>query len=75
MYTLVTTTVLPEMCIRDRSTAPVVGATKLQHIESAVKAIDLVLKDSEIEYLEQPYVPHKLVGVMAQNTHADSVYR
>ena len=58
-----------------KSTAPVVGATKLQHIESAVKAIDLVLKDSEIEYLEQPYVPHKLVGVMAQNTHADSVYR
>lgn len=49
-------------------TAPVVGATKLSHIEGAAKAVDLTLSDEEIAYLEEPYVPHKLVGVMSQNT-------
>lgn len=49
-------------------TAPVVGATKFHHIEGAAKAVDLTLSDSEIAYLEEMYVPHKLVGVMAQNT-------
>lgn len=51
-------------------TAPVVGATKPQHIQGAVKAVDLVLTPEEIAYLEEPYLPHKLVGVMAQNTPA-----
>ena len=51
-------------------TAPVVGATKLHHIEGAAKAVDLELTPEEIAYLEEPYVPHKLVGVMAQNTPA-----
>ena len=49
-------------------TAPVVGATKLHHIEGAAKAVDLVLTAEELAYLEEPYVPHALVGVMAQNT-------
>lgn len=44
------------------------GATKLHHIEGAVKAVDLVLSEEETAYLEEPYVPHALVGVMAQNT-------
>ena len=48
-------------------TAPVVGATKSHHIDGAVKAVDLELTAEEIDYLEEPYVPHKLVGVMAQN--------
>ncbi len=51
-------------------TAPVVGATKLHHIDGAVKAVELNLTDDELSYLEEPYVPHKLVGVMAQNTPA-----
>ena len=51
-------------------TAPVVGATKLRHIEGAAKAAELVLTPEECAYLEEPYVPHKLVGVMAQNTPA-----
>ena len=51
-------------------TAPVVGATKLHHIEGAAKAVELELTANEISYLEEPYVPHKLVGVMAQNTPA-----
>ena len=49
-------------------TSPVVGATKLHHIEGAAKAIDLELTPNELQYLEEPYVPHKLVGVMAQNS-------
>ncbi len=53
-------------------TAPVVGATKLHHIEGTAKAVDLILTSEEIAYLEEPYVPHKLVGVMAQNTPAAS---
>ena len=53
-------------------TAPVVGATKLHHIEGAAKAVDLELTEDEITYLEEPYVPHRLVGVMAQNTQASA---
>lgn len=51
-------------------TAPVVGATKLSHIEGAAKSVEISLTPEEIAYLEEPYVPHKLVGVMAQNTPA-----
>ena len=51
-------------------TAPIVGATKLHHIEGAAKAVDLALTAEELAYLEEPYVPHALVGVMAQNTSA-----
>ena len=53
-----------------RVTAPVVGATKMHHIEGAAKAVDLKLTAEECAYLEEPYVPHALVGVMAQNTPA-----
>lgn len=49
-------------------TSPVVGATKLHHIEGAVNATKLTLTDADKIYLEEAYVPHKLVGVMAQNT-------
>lgn len=51
-------------------TAPVVGATKLSHIEGAANAVNLSLSNEEIAYLEEPYIPHNLVGVMAQNTPA-----
>ena len=48
-------------------TSPVVGATKLSHIEGAAKAVALTLTPEEINYLEELYVPHPLAGVMAQN--------
>lgn len=51
-------------------TAPVVGATKLSHIEGAAKAADLTLTTDECTWLEELYTPHPLVGVMAQNTAA-----
>ena len=47
--------------------APVVGATKFSHVDGAVKAVELELTDEEIACLEELYVPHALVGVMAQN--------
>ena len=46
-------------------TSPIVGATKPHHIETAVNSVELRLTDEEIAYLEEPYVPHELVGVMA----------
>ncbi len=48
-------------------TSPVVGATKLSHIEGAARAVEIELSEEEARYLEEPYVPHKLVGVMAEN--------
>ena len=53
-------------------TSPVVGATKLSHIEGAANAVNIALDESEMEYLEEPYVSHRLVGVMAQNTVSSS---
>ena len=53
-------------------TAPVAGATKLSHIEGAAKATELRLTDEECAYLEEPYIPHPPVGVMAQNRPANA---
>ena len=47
--------------------SPVVGATKFHHVDGAVNATCLKLTMDEIAYLEECYVLHKLVGVMAQN--------
>ena len=48
--------------------APIVGATKSSQIEGAVRAVELELTKAEIRYLEELYQPHRLVGVMAENT-------
>lgn len=47
--------------------SPVVGATKRSHIDGAVRSVSLSLRAEELAYLEEPYVPHRLVGVMAEN--------
>ena len=49
----------------EKVTSPIVGATKKHHIDGAVAAINVKLTSEEIAYLEHPYQPHKLVGVMA----------
>jgi len=51
-------------------TAPIVGATKKRHLDGIIKAVDFELTTEEIECLEERYIPHPLVGVMAQNTPA-----
>jgi len=43
-------------------TAPIIGASKPQHLNDAVAALSLNLESSEIEHLEAPYVPHTVVG-------------
>jgi aryl-alcohol dehydrogenase-like predicted oxidoreductase len=43
-------------------TAPIVGASKAQHLEDAVSALNLRLDAAEIARLEAPYVPHPVVG-------------
>ena len=43
-------------------TAPIVGATKLHHLEEAVAAVDVKLSDAEIDALKAPYVPHPIAG-------------
>ena len=50
--------------------SPVVGATKISHVEGAAKAVELKLSDDEINALEELYEPHFLSGVMAQNIPA-----
>ena len=42
--------------------APIIGATKISHLEDAVGALDLKLTPEEIASLEEPYVPHRVIG-------------
>ncbi|AVK61213.1 aldo/keto reductase [Lactobacillus sp. CBA3605] len=44
--------------------APIIGATKVSHLESAVAALDLHLSAADVDYLQAPYMPHKLVGAL-----------
>ena len=43
-------------------TAPIVGATKLRHLEDALAAVDLTLDADELARLEAPYRPHRVIG-------------
>jgi aryl-alcohol dehydrogenase-like predicted oxidoreductase len=43
-------------------TAPIIGATKISHLEEAVGALSLKLTAEEVAYLEEPYIPHHIVG-------------
>jgi 1-deoxyxylulose-5-phosphate synthase len=43
-------------------TAPIVGATKLPQLDDAIASVNVSLSDEEIASLEEPYVPHAVVG-------------
>ena len=43
-------------------TAPIIGATKLEHVEEAVAAIDVKLSEDDMRRLEDPYRPHPVIG-------------
>ncbi len=43
-------------------TAPIVGATKLQHLDDALASVRVRLSEDEMALLEEPYVPHAVVG-------------
>ncbi len=68
----VTITEISLAWLLEKVTSAVVGATKIHHIEDAVKAVDLKLSAEETAYLEELYIPHSLTGVMAQNKPSDS---
>ena len=44
--------------------APVIGATKIIHLESAVESLSVQLSPEEMAYMEEPYVPHPIVGLI-----------
>lgn len=43
-------------------TAPIVGATKLKHLEETIGAVDVSLSADELAYLAEPYQPHRVLG-------------
>ncbi|HMR97671.1 MAG TPA: aldo/keto reductase [Anaerolineales bacterium] len=42
--------------------APIIGATKMDHLEQAIAAVDIKLTDDEVKRLEEPYKPHPVLG-------------
>jgi aryl-alcohol dehydrogenase-like predicted oxidoreductase len=47
---------------RPAVTAPIIGASKLQHLDDAIAALDLKLSDEELARLDEPYQPHPVLG-------------
>jgi aryl-alcohol dehydrogenase-like predicted oxidoreductase len=45
-------------------TAPIVGGTKISHLEEAIASTELTLKDDDVKYLEELYRPHEIVGAL-----------
>ncbi len=45
-------------------TAPIIGATKVSHLEDSAGALAVKLTTEEVSYLEEPYVPHNVVGAL-----------
>ena len=43
-------------------TAPIIGASKMEQLDQAVAAVELELTDEECDWLEEPYVPHPVLG-------------
>jgi len=43
-------------------TAPIIGATKVEHVEDAVASLDVSLSSDEVKYLEETYKPRKNLG-------------
>jgi aryl-alcohol dehydrogenase-like predicted oxidoreductase len=43
-------------------TAPIIGATKISHLEEAIGALSVKLTPEDVAYLEEPYLPHRVVG-------------
>ena len=48
--------------------APIVGATKIEHIDDAIASLDITLTRDEVRSLEAPYVPHPVAGHWSPKT-------
>jgi len=58
--------------------SPIIGATKVAHLEDSVGAVGVSLSKEEMAYLEEVYVPHKIVGALPPEpnwVHATSIVR
>lgn len=47
--------------------SPIIGATKPSYLDDAVGAFSVKLSDEDISYLEEPYLPHRIVGAIDSN--------
>ncbi|MHA2294715.1 MAG: aldo/keto reductase [Candidatus Hodarchaeales archaeon] len=47
---------------KDVVTAPIIGSTKVEHVEQAVGALEIKLTTDDIKHLEESYTPHKIIG-------------
>ncbi len=47
---------------KDEVTAPIIGATKMNHLDDSVQALSIRLTPEEADFLEEPYVPHPVLG-------------
>jgi aryl-alcohol dehydrogenase-like predicted oxidoreductase len=55
-------TALAWLLSRPAVTAPIIGATKPEHLETAVRALDVQLTEAEVAAMEAPYRPHPVRG-------------
>ncbi|MBQ9874328.1 MAG: aldo/keto reductase [Thermoguttaceae bacterium] len=53
--------------------APIIGATKNEYLADAAAAVDLKLTREDVDYLEELYVPHKIMGAVTKNPVWNSV--
>ena len=47
---------------KEQVSSPIIGATKISQLEDAAGALNIKLSNEEVAYLEEPYVPHPIVG-------------
>ena len=47
---------------KDPVTSPIIGVTKMSHLEDGISALSVTLTQEEMTFLEEPYVPHPVVG-------------
>lgn len=47
--------------------SPIVGATKASYLDDAAGALDVKLSAEDVAYIEEPYVPHRIVGAIDHN--------
>ena len=48
--------------IHKGANAPIIGATKMEHVQEAVEALDIKLSEDDVKRLEDPYKPHRILG-------------
>lgn len=53
--------------------SPIVGATKASYLEDAAHALDLTLAQEDVAYLEEAYLPHKIIGAIDHNPEQGAV--